>query len=219
MDFDYLSKITFFIMKGTGVTLQIYVVTLVFSIPLGIICAIGKISRFKALRAVIWAYTWLFRGTPLLLQLVFFYYGLTAMTGGYIQLKPLSAAFMAFSINYGAYFTEIFRSGIQSVSKGQYEAAKALGMSPWQTMRRVVLPQAVKVVLPPMGNEAITLIKDTALCSVITVTEILRNSQVTVARDARVDSFLVAAAIYLCLTFAIMQVFRVLEKRFAYYKS
>ena len=219
LDGPYIQRISLFIAKGVGVTLQIYVVTLVFSIPLGVICAIGKISRFKILKAVLGAYTWLFRGTPLLLQLIFFYYGLTALSGGAIQFEPLTAAIVAFSINYAAYFTEIFRSGIQSIGKGQYEAAKALGMNSRQTMRRIILPQAVKVVLPPMGNEAITLIKDTALCSVITVTEILRNAQVTVARDVKVQGFFIAALIYLALTLIIIQIFRLLEKRFAYYKN
>jgi polar amino acid transport system permease protein len=219
LDGPYLQKISSFIAKGVGVTLQIYVVTLIFSIPLGIVCAIGKISRFKPIRVILGAYTWLFRGTPLLLQLMFFYYGLTALTNGMIQFDPLTAAMYAFIINYAAYFTEIFRSGIQSIGKGQYEAAKALGMDSWQTMRRIILPQAVKVVLPPMGNEAITLVKDTALCSVITVTEIMRNAQVLVSRDVKVQAFFVAALIYLALTLIIIQLFRLLEKRFSYYKN
>jgi len=219
LDGPYLQRISLFIAKGVGVTLQIYVVTLVFSIPLGVICAIGKISRFKILKIVLGGYTWLFRGTPLLLQLMFFYYGLTALTNRAIQFEPLMAAFVTFSINYAAYFTEIFRSGIQSIGRGQYEAAKALGMDAWQTMRRIILPQAVKVVLPPMGNEAITLVKDTALCSVITVTEILRNAQVTVSRDVKVQGFFIAALIYLALTLVIIQIFRLLEKRFSYYKN
>jgi polar amino acid transport system permease protein len=219
MDFDYISTITEFILKGTGVTLQIYAVTLVFSMPLAVICAMGKISRFRILHVILGAYTWVFRGTPLLLQLFFVYYGVAAITGGRIQFQALTAACVAFVINYAAYFTEIFRSGIQSVNKGQYEAAKALGMGPWQTMRRVILPQAVRVALPPMGNEAITLIKDTALCSVITVTEIMRNAQVTVSRDVRIEGFIIAAVIYLCFTFVIIQIFRALERRFAYYKN
>ena len=219
LDGPYIRSISLFIAKGVGVTLQIYVVTLVFSIPLGVICAIGKISRVRILKIVLGAYTWLFRGTPLLLQLIFFYYGLTALTKGAVQFDPLTAAFIAFSLNYAAYFTEIFRSGIQSIGKGQYEAAKALGMNSRQTMRRIILPQAVKVVLPPMGNEAITLIKDTALCSVITVTEILRNAQVTVARDVKVHGFFIAALMYLALTLIIIQIFRLLERRFAYYKN
>ena len=219
LDGPYLQKISLFIAKGVGVTLQIYVVTLIFSIPIAIVCAIGKISRFKALRVMLGGYTWLFRGTPLLLQLMFFYYGLTALTNGWIQFDPLTAALVAFVINYAAYFTEIFRSGIQSIGKGQYEAAKALGMDSWQTMRRIILPQAVKVVLPPMGNEAITLVKDTALCSVITVTEIMRNAQVLVSRDVKVQGFFVAALIYLAFTLIIIQLFRLLEKRFAYYKN
>jgi polar amino acid transport system permease protein len=219
MDVDYIAAISQYILKGAGVTLQIYAVTLVFSIPLGVVCALGKISRFRILKAIIGAYTWLFRGTPLLLQLFFVYYGVAAITGGAIQFDALTAACIAFVVNYAAYFTEIFRAGVQSIDRGQYEAAKALGMRPWQTMRRVILPQALKLVLPPMGNEAITLIKDTALCSVITVTEIMRNAQVTVSRDVRIEGLIIAAVIYLCFTFVIIQIFCVLEKRYAYYKN
>jgi polar amino acid transport system permease protein len=207
-----------FILMGAGVTLQVFCVTLVFSIPLGIACAIGKISRFKILHGIIGAYTWVFRGTPLLLQLFFFYYGLPIMTGGALAPAPIMAAFITFVINYAAYFTEIFRAGIQSIGRGQYEAAKALGMSPWITMRRIILPQAVKIILPPMGNETINLIKDTALCSVITVTEILRNAERVVSRDFDLSALVIAAIIYLLLTFIVILIFRRLEKRFAYYQ-
>ena len=202
---------------GAGVTLKVFAVTLVFSIPLGVICAIGKLSRFKVLRFLLGVYTWVLRGTPLLLQLVFVYLGLTMITNGFIRLEPLPAAFITFVINYAAYFTEIFRAGIQSIGKGQYEASKALGMSPWLTMRRNILPQAIKIILPPMGNEAINLIKDTALCSVITVPEILRNAKRVVSRDFNVMAFAIAACIYLALTFIVIQVFRHLEKKYAYY--
>jgi polar amino acid transport system permease protein len=207
-----------FILMGAGVTLQVFCVTLIFSIPLGIACAIGKISRFKILHGIIGAYTWVFRGTPLLLQLFFFYYGLPIMTGGTLAPAPIMAAFITFIINYAAYFTEIFRAGIQSIGRGQYEASKALGMSPWITMRRIILPQAVKIILPPMGNETINLIKDTALCSVITVTEILRNAERVVSRDFDLSALVIAAIIYLLLTFVVIQIFRRLEKRFAYYQ-
>jgi polar amino acid transport system permease protein len=207
-----------FILMGAGVTLRVFCVTLLFSIPLGIACAIGKISRFKILHGIIGAYTWVFRGTPLLLQLFFFYYGLPIMTGGTLAPTPMMAAFITFVINYAAYFTEIFRAGIQSIGRGQYEAAKALGMSPWITMRRIILPQAVKIILPPMGNETINLIKDTALCSVITVTEILRNAERIVSRDFDLSALVIAAIIYLLMTFIVIQIFRRLEKRFAYYQ-
>jgi polar amino acid transport system permease protein len=225
MDTDYLLDITAYIAMGAGVTLKVFCVTLIFSIPLGIICALGKLNRFKALRGIpgtllrgiLGAYTWIFRGTPLLLQLFFTYYGLGIISDGRIALGPEMAAYLTFIFNYAAYFTEIFRGGIQSIGKGQYEAAKALGMNPWLTMKRIILPQAVKIILPPLGNESINLIKDTALCSVITVTEILRNANRVMSRDFNISALVIAAAIYLLLTFVVIQVFRRLEKRYAYY--
>jgi polar amino acid transport system permease protein len=202
---------------GAGVTLQVFAVTLVLSIPIGVVCAIGKLSRFRVVRFLIGVYTWIFRGTPLLLQLFFTYYGLPILTNGLIAFEPLPAALLTFVFNYAAYFTEIFRAGIQSIGKGQYEAAKALGMPHWLMMRRIILPQAVKIILPPMGNEAINLIKDTALCSVITVTEILRNASRVMSRDFNITALVIAAGIYLILTFIVIQIFRQFEKKFAYY--
>jgi len=203
-------------LQGTGITLKVYFMTILFSIPIGIFCSIGKLSRFALLRWILGAYTWVFRGTPLLLQLFFAYYGLPVFG---IEFQPLTAAYMTFIFNYAAYFTEIFRAGIQSIDKGQYEAAKALGMSYSQTMRRIILPQAVKVVLPPMGNEAINLIKDTALCAALSIPEILRNAKVTVSRDFDVEAYLIAALIYLLFTFIIIRIFRLLEKKYSYYSS
>jgi len=216
MDIVYISSITGFILQGTGITLKVYFMTILFSIPIGIFCSIGKLSRFALLRWILGAYTWVFRGTPLLLQLFFAYYGLPVFG---IEFQPLTAAYMTFIFNYAAYFTEIFRAGIQSIDKGQYEAAKALGMSYSQTMRRIILPQAVKVVLPPMGNEAINLIKDTALCAALSIPEILRNAKVTVSRDFDVEAYLIAALIYLLFTFIIIRIFRLLEKKYSYYSS
>ncbi|MDR1028492.1 MAG: amino acid ABC transporter permease [Clostridiales Family XIII bacterium] len=213
----YLWDITAYIALGAGVTLKVFFITLALSVPLGVLCALGKLSRFKILHGVLGVYTWLFRGTPLLLQLFFTYYGLGIISGGRIAFGPEMAAYITFVVNYAAYFTEIFRGGIQSIGRGQYEAAKALGMNQWLTMKRIVLPQAIKIILPPMGNESINLIKDTALCSVITVTEILRNANRVMSRDFNVGALVIAAAIYLLLTFIVIQVFRRLEKRYAYY--
>lgn len=217
MDFAYYLEITQYILMGSGVTLQIFAVTLLFSIPLGILCALGKLTKFKPLHLLLGLYTWVFRGTPLLLQLCFVYYGLPIITNQAISLMPIHAAFITFIFNYGAYLTEIFRAGIQSIGKGQYEASKALGMSPWITMRRIVLPQAVKVIIPPLGNETINLIKDTALCSVITVTEMLRNANRILSKDFNIMALVIAALIYLAFTFIIIQIFRHIEKKYSYY--
>jgi len=217
MDVAYFEKIVSYIASGAGVTLEIFAVTLVFSIPIGIVCAIGKLSRFRVIRFILGAYTWVFRGTPLLLQLFFTYYGLPILTNGLIQLQPMPAALLTFVFNYAAYFTEIFRAGIQSIGRGQYEASKALGMTHWLMMRRIVLPQAVKVILPPTGNETINLIKDTALCSVIAITEMMRIAKNVMSTNFDISALVVAACIYLLLTFIIIMLFRRLEKRFAYY--
>lgn len=217
MDFEYLVDITQYIALGATVTLKVFCVTLIFSIPLGVVCALGKLSRYKILHFILGIYTWIFRGTPLLLQLFFTYYGLPILTNQLIVLEPLTAAYFTFIFNYAAYFTEIFRAGIMSIGRGQYEASKALGMAPWVTMRRIILPQAVKVIIPPLGNEAINLVKDTALCSVIAVAELLRNANSVMSRDFNVGALAIAAAIYLILTFVIIQIIRQLEKRYAYY--
>jgi polar amino acid transport system permease protein len=214
---EYISEITGYIAMGGGVTLEVFAVTLLLSVPLGILLAIGKISPVKPLRFIIGIYTWVFRGTPLLLQLFFTYYGIPILSDGAIRFEPIHAAFITFVLNYAAYFTEIFRAGIQSIGKGQYEAAKALGMGPALTMKKIVLPQAVKVILPPMGNESITLVKDTALCSVITVAEILKNANRVMSRDFNIGALVIAALMYLLLTFIVIQIFRALEKKYAYY--
>jgi len=211
---SYTLNVTGFLLKGCIITLQLYAVTIVFSIPLGIICALAKISRYKFLKTFLEFYTWLFRGTPLLLQLFFTYYGLPVFG---IRLTQEQAAAITFVLNYAAYFTEIFRAGIQSIDKGQYEAAKALGMNYRQTMWRIILPQAVKRVLPPTGNEAITLIKDTALVATIGMGDMLRAAKEVVTRDFKISAFIIAAVIYLLLTTVVVYVFKKLEEKYSVY--
>lgn len=212
---DYIINISGFILKGSLITLQLYIVTIIFSIPLGIISAIGKISKYKALNLIISFYTWVFRGTPLLLQLFFFYYGLPVLG---ITLSPFAAAAITFILNYGAYFTEIFRAGIQSIDKGQYEAAHCLGMSYKQTMTRIILPQTIKRVLPPLSNEAITLVKDTALVAAIGMGDLLRAAKQIVTRDFSISPFVLAAVFYLLFTTIIVTVFRIMEKKYSRYE-
>lgn len=215
MDMELGKQIAGFILSGAAVSGKVYIVTILFSVPLGILCAMGKLSKVKPLQWLLEIYTWLLRGTPLLLQLFFVYFGLPFYG---ITLSPLGAACVTFVINYGAYFTEIFRAGIQSIDKGQYEAAKALGMSYGQTMRRIILPQAIKIVLPPTGNEAVTLIKDTALCSAITLPEILKNTNSMVTTYFEIKWYFLAAVLYLAITLVIIQLFKLLEKKFSYYE-
>ncbi|MDD4563979.1 MAG: amino acid ABC transporter permease [Eubacteriales bacterium] len=212
---ENLANITLFILQGAVVTLKIYSITIIFSIPLGMLFAMGKLTKIPPLRWILEAYTWVFRGTPLLLQLLFVYFGLPYLG---MELSREMAAYVTFVVNYAAYFTEIFRAGIQSVEKGQYEAAKALGMNFRMTMRRIIIPQAIKVILPPTGNEAVTLIKDTALASVIALAEILRNAKSMVSRNASIEGYIIAAILYLIMTFVIINIFKHIEKRFAYYQ-
>lgn len=213
---DKLLSITLYILKGSGVTLGLYAATAVFSLPLGLMFALGKISKNKILSSAVGIYTWVFRGTPLLLQLFFTYYGLPVF--GVRWSGPFIPAALTFIVNYAAYLTEIFRAGIQSIDKGQYEAAKVLGMNYSQTMRKIIIPQTIKRILPPLGNEAITLVKDTALVSVIALAEILRNAKEIVTREFIITPFFIAAAIYLVFTSVIVLTFNRMEKKYSYYE-
>ncbi|RBP43964.1 amino acid ABC transporter permease [Garciella nitratireducens] len=211
---NYIINTADFILEGSKITLSLYAITIILSIPLGILCAIAKVSRFSLLRSIIGFYTWLFRGTPLMLQLFFSYYGLGVWG---IQFSAFEAASITFVLNYAAYFTEIFRGGIQSIDKGQYEAAHCLGMTKKQTMKRIIIPQAVKRVLPPLSNEAITLVKDTALVSSIALADITRNAQQIVSRDFTTIPFVLAAVFYLLFTSVVVWIFRKIERKYGFY--
>lgn len=214
METAYLVKILIPMLEGTIVTLKLFFVTIIFSIPFGLIIAFGRISKSKILRNITFFYIWILRGTPLMLQLLFVFFGLPVFG---ITLDRFSAAAIAFVLNYAAYFAEIFRAGIQSIDKGQYESSKVLGMTYWQTMRRIILPQVTKLVLPPISNEAITLVKDTALVYAIALGDLLRAAKVAVVRDFTTVPFIVAALFYLAMTLVLTWVFRKLEARYAIY--
>ncbi len=214
---EYFIDSTRYILLGCTVTLKLFCITLAVSLPLGFLCAMAKTSRWKGLRALMELYTSVVRGTPLLLQIFFVYYGLPILIPG-LRFERFTAAALTFVLNYGAYFTEIFRGGIQSIEKGQYEASRVLGMSYGKTMVRIILPQTVKRVLPPVSNEAITLIKDTALIVVLGIGDILRNSKEIVARDFTISPFVIAALIYLGMNYLVVLFFRHLEKRYSVYE-
>ncbi|AWI06640.1 amino acid ABC transporter permease [Clostridium drakei] len=209
-----LMDVTGFILKGSLISLELFLIVAVFSIPLGILIAVGKISSIKPLRVVLSLYTWAFRGTPLLLQLFFTYFGLPVMG---IRLEPLTAASIAFTTNYAAYLAEIFRAGIESIDKGQFEAAKALGMSYGQTMIKIIIPQAVRNVIPAVCNESINLIKDTALVAAIGIGDLLRAAKEIVTRDFTITPFMIAAVVYLFITSILVTVFRNIEKKYSVY--
>ena len=185
------------------------------ALPLGLALALARLSRWRALHHAVSGFIWLMRGTPLMLQLLFVYYALPFVPYVGIRLPDFPAAVVAFALNYAAYFAEIFRAGIQSIDRGQYEGAKALGMSYPQTMRRIVLPQMLRRSLPPLANETITLVKDTSLIYVLALNDLLRAARGFVQRDFTITPFVVAAAFYLLMTLLLTWVFQRLEKRYA----
>ena len=213
---EYLLHIVPAVAVGLQVTLKIFIITIVLSLPLGVVMAIARISKIKPLSKFMGAYIYIMRGTPLMLQILFIYYGLLFIIDG-LKLADFPAAIIAFVFNYAAYFAEIFRGGIQSIDKGQYEGAKVLGMTYVQTMRRIILPQVVKRVLPPVANETINLLKDTSLVYILAMNDILRITRSIVQRDFDTTAFIVAAVFYLFFTFILTKVFSYLEKRFAVY--
>ena len=211
---SYTLQVTAVIAKASLVTLQLLFLTIVFSTPLGLLVALGKLSKIKLLKGILDFYTYIIRGTPLLLQILFVYFGLPTIG---IRLDSFTAALLALVVNYTAYLAEIMRAGIQSIDKGQYEAAKVLGLDYQQTMKRIVVPQALKVVAPPICNEYIVLIKDTALVSVIGMQELLRATKEIVARDFTMIPFFIAAVIYLIITAFFTTIFNRLEKKLSIY--
>ena len=211
---EYLLQMLPPMWEGAQVTLKLFFMTLLFSIPLGLVLALMRLSRYKTLDYTVNGYIWLMRGTPLMLQLLFVYFALPSVG---ILLPDFTAAAVAFALNYAAYFAEIFRAGIQAVGKGQYEASKTLGMSYGQTMRRVVLPQMWKKILPPLSNETITLVKDTSLVYILALNDLLRATRNIVQRDFNVTPFITAAAFYLIMTLILTWAFQKMEKRYARY--
>ena len=203
--------------EGSLVTLKLFFITLALAVPLGLALALIRISRFTVASQTVNGYIWLMRGTPLMLQLLFIYFALPFVPVIGVRLPDFPAAIVAFALNYAAYFAEIFRAGIQSIDRGQYEGAKVLGFSYSQTMRRIVLPQVVKRILPPMSNETITLVKDTSLIYVLALNDLLRAARGIVQRDFTITPFIVAAGFYLLMTLVLTWFFQRLEKRHAVY--
>lgn len=212
----------FAILEGTQRTLLIAGVAIVFGILLGVIIALMKISRSKVLNGLSWFYVWVFRGTPMLMQLFVFYYAMPLFTadvlGVTLRIPALTAAFIAFSLNSAAYLSEIFRGAIQSIDKGQMEAAKALGMSYYQAMFRIIIPQSYRRLIPPLGNELITLVKDTSLVASISLFDLLRTVQVMNNSSGEWIYFLYAGALYLLFTSIIQVAFDKLEEKYSVYE-
>jgi polar amino acid transport system permease protein len=196
-----------------------FVTTIILSLPLGLLLALARLSRLQTVSGTVGVYIWLFRGTPLMLQLLFIYFGLPFIPYIGIRLDDFPAALLAFVLNYAAYFAEIFRAGIQSIDRGQYEGAKVLGMTYTQTMRRIILPQVIKRILPPVSNETITLVKDTSLIYVLAMNDLLRTTRALVQRDFNTMPFIVAAVFYLLMTLVLTWLFQKLEQRYGVYEE
>lgn len=216
---DYIIQIFPSMIEGLGVSAEIFALTLVLSLPLGMLLALVRISKIGIFRKIAAAYIYLMRGTPLMLQILFIYYGLPLIPGMEVQLGDFSSAIIAFVANYAAYFAEIFRGGIQSINRGQYEGAKVLGFTYKQTMWHIILPQVVKRVIPPLGNEVITLLKDTSLVYVLAMNDLMRVTRALVQRDVDTTPFIVAAVFYLVCTFVLTKILDRIEKHYAVYEE
>lgn len=203
-------------LEGTLMSLRIFFSTLLFSLPLGLLVALGRMSKNPIINLPVRFYILVMRGTPLMLQLLFIFYGLKPIFG--IQLDRVVSAQVAFALNYAAYFAEIFRGGIEGIPQGQHEAAKVLGFTKKQTFFRIVLPQVVKRIIPPMGNEFITLVKDTSLAQAIGVVELLRITENWVSSAVDMTPFLIAGIFYLVMNGIVTRCFTVAEKRLSYYR-
>lgn len=211
---EYVLNIIPQMLTGAVTTGQIFAITILLSLPLGMVLALGRLSGFLPLQKLIALYVWVLRGSPLMLQLLFFYFALPSVG---IRFDDFTAAILAFVLNYSAYFCEIFRAGIQAIPVGQYEAAHTLGMSYVQTMKRIVLPQVFRIILPPVSNETITLVKDTSLVYVLAMNDLMRTARNLVQRDFDITPFLVAGCFYLLATLVLTVLFDKLEKHFSRY--
>lgn len=211
-------EITLNLLVGFGETLKIFFVTLAFSIPLGLIIAFGSMSKWKIISAITRAFVWIIRGTPLMLQLIFVYYG-PGLIFGQMLLAAESAVYITFSINYACYFSEIYRGGIESIAKGQYEAGQVLGMTRTETFFKVILLQVIKRIIAPMSNEIITLVKDTSLARVVTYYELIYFAQRYIKNAGLLWPLFYTAIYYLVFTAVLTLFFGWLEKKLDYFKA
>ncbi|MEG3310526.1 amino acid ABC transporter permease [Streptococcus sp. SS-4456] len=212
---DYVLEVLPSLLNGAVVSLQVFFLVLILSLPLGAVLAFLMQLKFKPLQWLLHFYVLIMRGTPLLLQLIFVYYVLPSVG---ITFDRMPAVILAFTLNYAAYFSEIFRGGIEAIPKGQYEAAKVLKFTPVQTIRYIVLPQVVKIVLPSVFNEVMTLVKDTSLVYALGVSDLLLASRTAANRDASLAPMFIAGVIYLLMIGAVTLISKQVEKKFDYYR-
>jgi len=212
--FEYLVNVMPQLISGTGITVKLFALTLIGSIPLGILLAFVLASRLRILKLIVQVYVWLMRGTPLLLQLIFVFYGLPILG---IVFDRFEAALIAFIINYAAYFAEIFRGGIQSIPAGQYEA-KVLRLSPIQTIQKIIIPQVVKITLPSVGNEVINHVKDTSLVYILGLSDVMRIGKIAMERDSTLLPLVGVGLIYLVMTGVFTLLLKQIETKLDYYR-
>lgn len=212
---SYILQVLPTLLDGAKITLQVFFIVIILSIPLGAVFAFLMKVNFKPLQWFLTLYVWIMRGTPLLLQLIFFYYVLPSVG---VTFDRMPAAILAFTMNYAAYFAEIFRGGIEAIPKGQYEAAKVLKLTPFQTIQHIILPQVFKIVLPSVFNEVINLVKDSSLVYVLGVGDLLLASKTAANRDATLAPMFIAGLIYLLLIGIVTIISKQVEKKFSYYK-
>ena len=206
------------LMKGFGETMNIFLLTLVFSIPLGLLVCFGTMTRFSPVRYVMKCIVWVIRGTPLMLQLIVVFYG-PGLLFGLPAMGRFTAVILAFSVNYACYFSEIYRGGIESIHTGQSEAGQALGFSRSQIFIHILLPQVVKRIVPSMGNEIITLVKDTSLARVIAVYEVMWMGQSFIKSDGLIWPMFYTGAFYLLFSGLLTLAFQRAEEKMNYYKD
>lgn len=205
------------LLEGFGTTVELFALTLLFSLPLGLLLSFGTMSRFTLLRGIVKTVVWIIRGTPLMLQIIVIFFGPGLLWGGDL-LPRFTAALVAFVINYACYFSEIFRGGIQSIPRGQQEAGLVLGMTKSQIFFKVTLLQVIKRIVPPMGNEFINLVKDTALARTIAVYEVLWMGETFIKKGAIWPMFY-TAVFYLAFNGILVLLFGWLEKKLDYFRA
>lgn len=203
------------VIDGLKVTLEIFMLTIVLAVPLGILISLGRLCKNKVVSSICSFYILVMRGTPLLLQIIFIFFGLPIVG---ITFDRFPAVILAFALNYGAYFAEIFRAGIASIEEGQYEACKVLGFSKSYVFFKIILPQAIKRILPAVANETITLVKDTALVYVVGLDELLKIGKIAANDKASLMPLVLVGGVYLLLIAVFSQIFKVVEKKFSYYE-
>ncbi|MCC0632325.1 MULTISPECIES: amino acid ABC transporter permease [Clostridioides] len=202
-------------LQGLEIVIAMFCITLIVSIPLGIGVAFLRLSKNKLISGITQCYILIMRGTPLLLQMIVIFYGLPLIG---IVFDRFTAGIVAFFLNYAAYFAEIFRGGIQSIDRGQYEASKVLGFDKFTMYKRIIFPQVFKRILAPISNEVITLVKDTSLVYILGLNDILRISQIAMNREASLLPLFEAGAIYLIFVAILTKGFELLEKKYSYYR-